>query len=204
MCSVIDINLLFVATFIYREVTTILQANCFGVCHQICFPIVVTVYEHQLFLLFLVVWKIIANFAMRISATPMRKYAYQGGTFILYRFELSKITHFNIWPDILAERRRTCYWRWYLYQRAVGCYLKPQMPFCVQVCFVFTAVFVYRVVFAVCKPQRFLFHLRPDVFSMRSLWVSTVFILFIAVSVFRVAHRATALHSDKAVESSLS
>ena len=29
---------------------------------------------------------------MRISATPMRKYAYQGGTFILYRFELSKIT----------------------------------------------------------------------------------------------------------------
>ena len=36
------------------------------------------------------------NFAMRISATPMRKYAYQGGTFILYRFELYKITHFNI------------------------------------------------------------------------------------------------------------
>ena len=32
----------------------------------------------------------------------------------------------------------------------------------------------------------------------------TVFILFIAVSVFRMAHRATALHSDKAVESSLS
>ena len=29
---------------------------------------------------------------MRISATPMRKYAYQGGTFILYRFELFKIT----------------------------------------------------------------------------------------------------------------
>ena len=55
MCSVIDINLLFVATFIYREVNTILQANCFWVCHQICFPIVVTVYEHQLFLLFLVV-----------------------------------------------------------------------------------------------------------------------------------------------------
>ena len=32
----------------------------------------------------------------------------------------------------------------------------------------------------------------------------TVFILFIAVFDFRVAHRATALHSDKAVESSLS
>ena len=78
------------------------------------------------------------------------------------------------------------------------------MPFYVQVCFVFTAVFVYRVVFTVCKSQRFLFRLRPDVFSMRSLWVSLVFILFIAVSVFRVAHRATALHSDKAVESSLS
>lgn len=30
---------------------------------------------------------------MRISATPMRKYAYQGGTFILYRYELFKITH---------------------------------------------------------------------------------------------------------------
>ena len=86
----------------------------------------------------------------------------------------------------------------------LGIYLKPQMPFCVQVCFVFTAVFIYRVVFAVCKPQRFLFHLRPDVFSMRSLWVSLVFILFIAASVFRVAHRATAFHSDKAVESSLS
>ena len=28
---------------------------------------------------------------MRISATPMRKYAYQGGTFILYRFELSRL-----------------------------------------------------------------------------------------------------------------
>ena len=34
--------------------------------------------------------------------------------------------------------------------------------------------------------------------------MSTVFILFIAVSVFRVAHRATALHSDKAVENSFS
>ena len=31
-----------------------------------------------------------------------------------------------------------------------------------------------------------------------------VFILFIAVSVFRVAHRATALQSDKAVENSFS
>ena len=29
---------------------------------------------------------------MRISATPMRKHAYQGETFILYRFELFKIT----------------------------------------------------------------------------------------------------------------
>ena len=36
------------------------------------------------------------------------------------------------------------------------------------------------------------------------LQASTVFILFIAVFVFRVAHYATALHSDKAVESSLS
>ena len=33
------------------------------------------------------------------------------------------------------------------------------------------------------KPQRFLFHLRPDVFSMRSLQVPLVFILFIAVSI---------------------
>lgn len=30
------------------------------------------------------------------------------------------------------------------------------------------------------------------------------FILFIAVSIFRVAHRATALHSDKAAENSFS
>ena len=60
------------------------------------------------------------------------------------------------------------------------------MPFCVQVCFVFTAVFVYRVVFAVCKSQRFLFRLRPDVFSMRNFWVSLVFIQFVTVSVFRV------------------
>ena len=102
---------------------------------------------------------------MRISATPMRKYAYQGGTFILYRFELSKITHFNIWPNILVERQMACYWRWYLYQRTVGYYLKPQMPFYVQVCFVFTAVFVYRVVFTVCKSQRFLFCLSPYLFS---------------------------------------
>ena len=47
----------------------------------------------------------------------------------------------------------------------LGIYLKPQMPFCVLVCFVFTAVFVYRVVFAVCKPQRFLFCLSPYLFS---------------------------------------
>ena len=40
--------------------------------------------------------------------------------------------------------------------------------------------------------------------SVHVLQAPTVFILFIAVSVFRVAHRATALHSDKAVESSLS
>ena len=71
----------------------------------------------------LAVWEIIANFAMRISATPMRKYAYQGGTFILYRYELFKIAHFNIWPDILAERQRACYWRWCLCLRAVGYYL---------------------------------------------------------------------------------
>ena len=32
---------------------------------------------------------------MRISAAPMRKYAYQGGTFILYRYGLFKITHFK-------------------------------------------------------------------------------------------------------------
>ena len=38
-------------------------------------------------------------------------------------------------------------------------------------------------------------------YSFRAL---TVFILFIAASVFRVAHRATAFHSDKAVESLLS
>ena len=54
------------------------------------------------------------------------------------------------------------------------------------------------------KRQRFLFCLRLYVFSMRSLCAPTVFILFIAVSVFRVAHRATTLHSDKAVESPLS
>ena len=40
--------------------------------------------------------------------------------------------------------------------------------------------------------------------GVHSLRAPTVFILFIVVSVFRVAHRATALHSDKAVESSLS
>ena len=42
------------------------------------------------------------------------------------------------------------------------------------------------------------------VFSMHNLRVPTVFILFIVVSVFRMARRATALHSDKAVESLLS
>ena len=40
--------------------------------------------------------------------------------------------------------------------------------------------------------------------SSHSFSALTVFILFIAVSVFRVAHRATASHSDKAIESSLS
>lgn len=50
---------------------------------------------------------------------------------------------------------------------------------------------VFRETATVCKSQWFLFRLRPDVFTMRSLWVSLVFILFIAVSVFRVAHRAT-------------
>ena len=37
-----------------------------------------------------------------------------------------------------------------------------------------------------------------------SLRTPMVFILFIAVFVFRVAHRATVLHSDKAVENSSS
>ena len=87
----------------------------------------------------------------------------------------------------------------------------------------FVTVSIFRLVTTVYESQRFLFclslHLFPkcpqfastsffclrlDVFSMLNLWVSLVFILFIAVSVFRVAHRATALHSDKAVESSLS
>lgn len=40
--------------------------------------------------------------------------------------------------------------------------------------------------------------------DVHSLQAPTVFILFIAVFVFRVALRVTALHSDKAVESSLS
>lgn len=47
-----------------------------------------------------------------------------------------------------------------------------------------------------------------DVFVLRVvltvLQAPTFFILFIAVSVFQVAHRATALRSDKAVESLLS
>ena len=54
------------------------------------------------------------------------------------------------------------------------------------------------------KRQRFLFCLRLEVFSVLCLCVTTVFILFIAVYVFRVVPRATALHSDKAVESLLS
>ena len=37
-----------------------------------------------------------------------------------------------------------------------------------------------------------------------SLRASSCFFMFIAVYIFRVAHRATALHSDKAVESLLS
>ena len=49
-------------------------------------------------------------------------------------------------------------------------------------------LFIYVSVFRVCP------HFKA----------SMVFIQFIAVFVFRVAHRATALHSDKAVESSLS
>ena len=85
---------------------------------------------------------------------------------------------------------------------------------------------VFRETATVCKSQWFLFRLRPDVIlnaqfvgltgfysiyrriyfpsSDYSLRTPMVFILFIAVSVFRMAHRATALHSDKAVESSLS
>ena len=67
-------------------------------------------------------------------------------------------------------------------------------------------MYVFRVVTTVCKPQRF-YSVRRHIYfpsSVHVLQVPTVFILFIAVSVFRVAHRATALHSDKAVESSLS
>ena len=49
---------------------------------------------------------------------------------------------------------------------------------------------VYRIYFpsgcTILQAQRFLFCLRLEVFSMRNLWVSLVFILFIAVSVFRV------------------
>ena len=36
---------------------------------------------------------------MRISATPMRKYAYQGGTFILYRYELFLSVFVKIHPE---------------------------------------------------------------------------------------------------------
>ena len=58
----------------------------------------------------------------------------------------------------------------------------------------------------ILKPQQFLFSSLRILFSecVHILQAPTVFILFIVVSVFRVAHRATALHSDKAVESSLS
>ena len=49
---------------------------------------------------------------------------------------------------------------------------------------------VYRIYFpsgcTILQAQRFLFHLRPDVFSMRNLWVPLVFILFVTVSVSRV------------------
>ena len=68
----------------------------------------------------------------------------------------------------------------------------------------FLVVYVFQVVSTVLKAQWFLFCLRLDVFYVLCLWVTTVFILFIAVSVFRVTHRATALRSDKAVESLLS
>ena len=40
--------------------------------------------------------------------------------------------------------------------------------------------------------------------DVHRLQATQVFIQFIAVFVFRVAHRATAFHSDKAVESLLS
>ena len=64
-------------------------------------------------------------------------------------------------------------------------------------------LFIYVSVFRVC-PQ----FANPSVFLCYAVssvsHTPTVFILFITVSVFRVAHRATALHSYKAVESSLS
>ena len=72
----------------------------------------------------------------------------------------------------------------------------------------FTAVSVFRVVawhsFVILNG---LYSVNRSIYFPSSVYVlqaPTVFILFIAVSVFRVAHRATALHSDKAVESSLS
>ena len=54
-------------------------------------------------------------------------------------------------------------------------------------------MFFYSVCHHICFPS-----------NDHSLRAPTVFILFIAVSVFRVVHRATALHSDKVVESLLS
>ena len=40
--------------------------------------------------------------------------------------------------------------------------------------------------------------------NIKNIWLYIMFFMFIAVYIFRVAHRATALHSDKAVESLLS
>ena len=70
----------------------------------------------------------------------------------------------------------------------------------------------YSVYRRICFPsgticaQLYFILIAASVFQVMStvLQAPTVFILFIAVSVFRVACRATAFHSDKAVESSLS
>ena len=72
--------------------------------------------------------------------------------------------------------------------------------------FLFTTVSVFRVVSTVLRTNGFysVYHRFCFPSSVYSLSAPTVFILFIAVSVFRVAHRATALHSYKAVENSFS
>ena len=102
---------------------------------------------------------------MRISATPMRKYAYQGGTFILYRFELFKIT-LPISDQISLLKGRGLVIGDDTYTKEqLGIYLKPQMPFCVLVCFVFTTVSIFQEVTIVHEHQQFLFCLSPHLFS---------------------------------------